>query len=408
MIVAKTTLAAAALLAFSLSAAAQTGYPQPGYPQPYSPSDPNNYGSPASQQYGQAYPQQAQPQRYDPNASDPNAYNQDDQAYNQGQQAYEDAQAAPYAGQQTVAQAPPPIPEYEQPLAPGDGYLWTPGYWAFGPAGYYWVPGAWQLAPYTGALFTPGYWAYAPIGFYWNPGYWALNIGYYGGINYGYGYFGSGFYGGYWNGGRFCYNREYNRGNFNYGYNQRFPAVIGVHPGGRSFATGNRDGFRGGAFGQRGFTGSAGVQHAIGSYAQRGLESHGNTVRAGNSIRGTEAYGNRQQYPGGNSGYTNRQFPTGTYNRPTEGQSYGGHTQPRPVYSSPAGGYNRGAQPSFGAGGSGGGYHSAPTQTYHPAAPSGNYGGVQGGGGMQGGGGNRGGGMQGGGMQGGGGNRGHR
>jgi hypothetical protein len=24
---------------------------------------------------------------------------------------------------------PPAIPVYEQPLCPGDGYLWTPGYW---------------------------------------------------------------------------------------------------------------------------------------------------------------------------------------------------------------------------------------------------------------------------------------
>jgi hypothetical protein len=25
---------------------------------------------------------------------------------------------------------PPALPVYEQPLCPGDGYLWTPGYWA--------------------------------------------------------------------------------------------------------------------------------------------------------------------------------------------------------------------------------------------------------------------------------------
>jgi hypothetical protein len=26
---------------------------------------------------------------------------------------------------------PPPLPVYEQPLCPVDGYLWTPGYWAY-------------------------------------------------------------------------------------------------------------------------------------------------------------------------------------------------------------------------------------------------------------------------------------
>jgi hypothetical protein len=31
----------------------------------------------------------------------------------------------------SVGFAPPPIPVYEQPICPGDGYIWTPGYWAW-------------------------------------------------------------------------------------------------------------------------------------------------------------------------------------------------------------------------------------------------------------------------------------
>ena len=27
-----------------------------------------------------------------------------------------------------------PLPDYDQPPAPGDGYIWTPGYWAWGAA----------------------------------------------------------------------------------------------------------------------------------------------------------------------------------------------------------------------------------------------------------------------------------
>ncbi len=42
-----------------------------------------------------------------------------------------------------VSFGPPALPVYDQPLCPGDGYLWTPGYWAFDYDinDYYWVPG---------------------------------------------------------------------------------------------------------------------------------------------------------------------------------------------------------------------------------------------------------------------------
>ena len=109
----------------------------------------------------------------------------------------------------TAAEPPPPLPEYDQPPAPGDGYLWTPGYWAWVPTGYYWVPGVWVEAPYVGALWTPGYWGYSRGRYAFQPGHWGLHIGYYGGINYGFGYFGLGYEGGYWNGGNFNYNRVY-------------------------------------------------------------------------------------------------------------------------------------------------------------------------------------------------------
>jgi len=109
----------------------------------------------------------------------------------------------------SVAIAPPVIPVYTQPLCPGDGYIWTPGYWAYGPDGYYWVDGAWVEAPYAGALWTPGYWGYAGAVYVWHAGYWGPVVGYYGGVNYGFGYFGVGFHGGYWNHGAFIYNTAY-------------------------------------------------------------------------------------------------------------------------------------------------------------------------------------------------------
>jgi hypothetical protein len=105
--------------------------------------------------------------------------------------------------------APPVLPVYVQPPCPAAGYIWTPGYWAYDDAaGYYWVPGAWVLAPYPGALWTPGYWGWGNGGYFWHAGYWGLHVGFYGGVNYGFGYTGHGYEGGYWNHGVFAYNRS--------------------------------------------------------------------------------------------------------------------------------------------------------------------------------------------------------
>jgi WXXGXW repeat (2 copies) len=109
-----------------------------------------------------------------------------------------------------ITVAPPVLPVYVQPAIPGPGYIWTPGYWAYGDDGYYWVPGTWVRPPVVGVLWTPGYWGWSNGIYAWNAGYWGPRIGYYGGINYGYGYVGVGYAGGYWNGGVFSYNRTVN------------------------------------------------------------------------------------------------------------------------------------------------------------------------------------------------------
>jgi len=107
---------------------------------------------------------------------------------------------------------PPPLPLYEQPLCPGDGYIWTPGYWAYDydVNDYYWVPGTWVTAPEVGFLWTPAYWGWGGDGFVFYDGYWGPHVGFYGGINYGFGYFGDGYEGGRWDNGRFFYNRSVN------------------------------------------------------------------------------------------------------------------------------------------------------------------------------------------------------
>ena len=112
----------------------------------------------------------------------------------------------------SVNVAPPVLPVYDQPPIPGDGYIWTPGYWAYSndSQDYYWVPGTWVLAPQPGYLWTPGFWGVEGAVFIWHAGYWGPHVGFYGGVNYGHGYGGEGYEGGYWQGGHMYYNRSVN------------------------------------------------------------------------------------------------------------------------------------------------------------------------------------------------------
>jgi hypothetical protein len=115
----------------------------------------------------------------------------------------------------SISFAPPELPVYEQPLCPGDGYLWTPGYWAYANdyEDYYWVPGTWVMAPEIGLLWTPAYWGWGGNGYVFYDGYWGPHVGFYGGISYGYGYYGDGYEGGRWDNGHFFYNRSVNNVN---------------------------------------------------------------------------------------------------------------------------------------------------------------------------------------------------
>lgn len=103
--------------------------------------------------------------------------------------------------------APPALPVYVQPPCPQAGYLWVPGYWGWNAGAYYWVPGTWVLPPRVGLLWTPGYWGWGGGVYLWHAGYWGPHVGFYGGVNYGFGYDGVGFVGGYWRGSVFLYNR---------------------------------------------------------------------------------------------------------------------------------------------------------------------------------------------------------
>jgi hypothetical protein len=99
--------------------------------------------------------------------------------------------------QVSLSIGPPAMPVYEQPICPGDGYLWTPGYRAYdcSISDYDWVDGQWVMAPEEGFLWTPGYWRWEDGGYRFNEGYWGTEVGFYGGINYGFGYSGEGYEG---------------------------------------------------------------------------------------------------------------------------------------------------------------------------------------------------------------------
>ncbi|MGH9504132.1 MAG: YXWGXW repeat-containing protein [Terriglobales bacterium] len=107
----------------------------------------------------------------------------------------------------SVSFGPPALPVYEQPICPADGYLWAPGYWDYDDYdGYYWVPGTWVEPPQVGYLWTPGYWGWDGNAFLFHEGYWGPQVGFYGGIDYGFGYGGVGYDGGRWEGDHFSYN----------------------------------------------------------------------------------------------------------------------------------------------------------------------------------------------------------
>ena len=146
----------------------------------------------------------------------------------------------------SISIAPPPLLLYAQPSVPGEGYIWVPGYWGWSDPdrGYYWVPGTWVLAPNEGDLWTPGYWAFENARYFWHIGYWGPRVGFYGGINYGYGYSGSGYQGGRWDHGAFQYNRAVSNVNAQIIHNAYGTPALS-HQGG------NRISFNGGTAGAR-------------------------------------------------------------------------------------------------------------------------------------------------------------
>jgi WXXGXW repeat (2 copies) len=178
----------------------------------------------------------------------------------------------------SIVIAPPALPVYVQPVCPGDGYIWTPGYWAYGTDGYYWVPGTWVLAPEPGLLWTPGYWGWSAGAYIWHVGYWGPVVGFYGGINYGFGYTGVGYAGGYWRGSHFFYNRTVNNVNVTVIHNVYSKTVVNNTNSSRVSFNGGRGGTT--ARPTRAEMAAARERHVASTHAQRQHEHEASTNRA--------------------------------------------------------------------------------------------------------------------------------
>jgi len=143
----------------------------------------------------------------------------------------------------SVGTPPPPLRVYEMPEPPADGYIWQPGYWAYDDAdGYYWVPGVWVAPPNPGLYWTPAYWGYVGGRYGFHAGYWGPSVGFYGGINYGYGYTGHGYYGGRWENNRFSYNTAVVRVNKTVIHNTYINRTVVVNNNDRRSFNGGRGG----------------------------------------------------------------------------------------------------------------------------------------------------------------------
>ena len=77
----------------------------------------------------------------------------------------------PQASAVVVAQPPPPPPAETIVVAPGPGYVWLGGEWAWN-GGWVWMAGHWGQPPYSHAVWVRGYWYRGPHGWSRSVGHW--------------------------------------------------------------------------------------------------------------------------------------------------------------------------------------------------------------------------------------------
>jgi len=67
---------------------------------------------------------------------------------------------------------PPPVRVEVRGYAPGPGYAWLDGYWAYRGGGYAWTPGYWARPPRSRSVWEPGRWENRGRRYYYRDGHW--------------------------------------------------------------------------------------------------------------------------------------------------------------------------------------------------------------------------------------------
>jgi hypothetical protein len=75
---------------------------------------------------------------------------------------------------QVYVNVAPPAPISEaQPVSPGSGYTWVPGFYRWDGSQYVWTHGHWMRPPQSGQVWVPGHWVESPHGrWHWRDGHW--------------------------------------------------------------------------------------------------------------------------------------------------------------------------------------------------------------------------------------------
>ena len=71
-----------------------------------------------------------------------------------------------------IGTPPPPLRYEVDPPMPGQGFVWTDGYWNWVGTLYIWVPGRWQRPPYAGAYWSHPHYDHYDRGWVVHEGHW--------------------------------------------------------------------------------------------------------------------------------------------------------------------------------------------------------------------------------------------
>jgi hypothetical protein len=77
-----------------------------------------------------------------------------------------------YPARAVVYGPPPPVRAEVVGVAPGPGYFWVRGHWAWRGGGYVWLGGHWARRPGPGSVWIEGHWESRGGNYVYIDGYW--------------------------------------------------------------------------------------------------------------------------------------------------------------------------------------------------------------------------------------------